>query len=243
MLRSIRDIIGYRVNATDGLIGTVKDFYFHDDSWAICYMVLDTGHWLPGRQVLIAPQSLGEPDWSREVLPVNLTRQKIESSPEVDLAVPVSRQKQAELSEYFNWTPYWGSYAGPALAWIKTNVAEVAPRHDQRPDEHLRSVREVSHYRIHATDGEIGHVQDFIVQTDAWVLRYLVVDTRIWLPGKKVLVSPAWIERVDWPTAEVFVDLEQETIRNGPKFDYNTPVNREYEVRMYDYYGRPTYWD
>ena len=243
MLRSIRDIIGYRVNAADGLIGTVKDFYFDDDSWTIRYMVLDTGHWLPGRQVLISPQSLGEPDWPKEVLPVALTRAKIEASPAVDLARPVSRQKQAQLSKYFNWTPYWGGYSGAAMLWTSTSVAQAEPELDDEPDEHLRSVREICHYRIHATDGEIGHVQDFIVQTDAWVLRYIVVDTRVWLPAKKVLVSPAWIEQVDWTTAEVHVDLDRETIKHGPKFDYHTPVNREYEVRMYDYYGRPTYWD
>ena len=243
MLRSVRDIIGYRANATDGLIGTAKDFYFDDESWTIRYMVLDTGHWLPGRKVLIAPESLGEPQWQKEALPVSLTREAIEHGPKIDEAQPVSRRKQAQLAEHYNWTPYWGGYYGPSMAWAKAAVAEAEPNQDENVDEHLRSVREICHYRIHALDGEIGHVQDFIVQTDAWVLRYLVVDTRVWIPGKKVLISPAWTRKVDWATAEVYVDLDRETIRHGPKFDYHMPVNREYEARMYDYYGRPTYWD
>lgn len=242
MLRSVRDIIGYRVKATDGQIGTVKDFYFDDEAWTVRYIVLDTGHWLPGRRVLISPESVGEPDWQREILPVNMSRQKIDESPDVDLERPVSRQKQSQLSTYYDWTPYWG-YMGPVVGLGTTKVGEADPAMDHEPDEHLRSAREVCHYRIHASDGEIGHLQDFIVQTEGWVLRYLVVDTRVWLPAKKVLVSPAWIERVDWPTAEVYVDLERETIKNGPRFDYHSPVNREYEVRMFDYYGRPVYWD
>ncbi len=242
MLRSVRDILGYRAQATDGQIGTVKDFYFDDEAWTVHYIVLDTGHWLPGRRVLISPQSLGEPDWRREILPVGLSCRKIEDSPNIDTEKPVSRRMQSQLLQHFDWTPYWG-YLGPAVEQPMTEVAEAEPAEDHEPDEHLRSVREVCHYRMHARDGEIGQLRDFIVQTEGWVLRYLVVDTRVWLPGKKVLVSPAWIERVDWATAEVYVDLERETIKHGPRFDYHCPVNRDYEQRMFDYYGRPVYWD
>ena len=230
MLRSVRDMIGYRAASTDGQVGKIKDFYFDDAAWAVRYVVLDTGHWLPGRRVLISPQSLGEPDWKREELPINLSSEKIEASPNVDMEKPVSRQKQSELSVYYDWTPYWG-YLSPELGSSNVEKAEAAPAADHEPDEHLRSVREVCHYRIHASDGEIGHLQDFIVQTEGWVLRYLVVDTRVWLPAKKVLVSPAWIDRVDWPTAEVYVDLQRETIKHGPAFDYHSPVNRDYEER------------
>jgi hypothetical protein len=109
-------------------------------------------------------------------------------------------------------------------------------------DPHLRSVREVTDYRIQAADGSIGHVEDFVAQIDPWVIRYLVIDTRNWLPGRKVLLAPAWVEKVDWPARKVHLAATREVVKNSPEFDPSEPVNREYEVRLHDYYGRPLYW-
>jgi hypothetical protein len=113
----------------------------------------------------------------------------------------------------------------------------------QEKEHHLRSTREVIGYHIQARDGEIGHVEDFIADDQTWAIQYMVVDTRNWLPGRKVLIAPAWIEKVDWLERLVHVDLLRETIQNSPEFDPSAPVNRAYEVRLYDYYGRPKYWD
>lgn len=112
----------------------------------------------------------------------------------------------------------------------------------EEADPHLRSTREVIGYHIQANDGGIGHVDDFIAGGEDWVIRYMIVDTRNWLPGRKVLVAPTWVKRVDWAKRDVYVDLSRETIENSPEFDPSAPVNREYELRLYDYYGRPRYW-
>jgi hypothetical protein len=110
-------------------------------------------------------------------------------------------------------------------------------------DQHLRSIREVTGYRIKARDGEIGHVEDFVVDDESWIMRYLVVDTRNWLPGgKKVLLSPGWAERIDWGREEVSVDLKRGTVEQGPEYHPADAVNREVDTRLYDYYGRPVYW-
>jgi sporulation protein YlmC with PRC-barrel domain len=108
--------------------------------------------------------------------------------------------------------------------------------------EMLRSLEEVKGYHIQATDGKIGHVEDFIVDDESWEIRYLVVDTRKWLHGKQVLLSPKWIQEIKWLESNVYVDLSREAVRNSPKYDPFSPVNREYEIRLYDYYGRPKYW-
>jgi hypothetical protein len=113
----------------------------------------------------------------------------------------------------------------------------------EKSDPELRSTKEVIGYRIKASDGEIGHVEDFIIDDQDWIIRYMVVDTRNWLPGRKVLVSPQWIEKVSWADSEVRIDLSRKAVEQSPKYDPSTPVNREYEVRMYDYYGRPVYWE
>ena len=112
------------------------------------------------------------------------------------------------------------------------------------PEEnHLRSIKEVTGYHIQASDGEIGHVEDFVVDDKIWALRYIVVDTRNWLPSRKVLVSPQWAATVDWAEQKLWVDLSTDNIKNSPEYDPAAPINRGYERTLYDYYGRPVYWE
>jgi hypothetical protein len=221
-------------NPTDG-VGKVREFYFDDRFWIVRYLVADTGNWLVDRLVLLSPVSLGDPDWDEQVFPVTLTREQVEGSPRINTDEPVSRQMETELHGYYGWAPYWNAAA---------YIAAPLPRNaDQREgDPHLRSTREVIGYRIQATDGGIGHVDDFIVEDDIWTIRYLVIGTGNWLPGKRVLVSPGWTREVNWAGRRVSLDLFKGVIQDSPEFDPSAPVNREYEVRLYDYYGRPHYW-
>ena len=108
MLRTFKDLRGFAILATDGVIGKVDDLYFDDEDWAIRYLVVDTGHWLPGRKVLISPLALGEPDWMGQLLPVSLTKAQIEHSPDIDTRKPVSRQHEAAYFEYYDYPYYWG---------------------------------------------------------------------------------------------------------------------------------------
>lgn len=122
-------------------------------------------------------------------------------------------------------------------------VAREAIEKAEKGDSRLRSTREVEGYHIEASDGAIGHVQEFIVDDEEWIIRYVVIDTRNWLPGKKVLIAPEWIENIDWPSGKVQVARDRKTIKDSPEFDPARTVNREYETRLYDYYGRPKYWN
>jgi hypothetical protein len=229
MLRSVSQFPGYRLLATDGEIGEVVDTYFDDQDWCLRYFVLDTGKWLSRRSVLISPASCGHPDWSQKLIPVDVSRHRVRSSPPADLAQPVSRQYEVELHEFYGWPLPW--------------TAGLGARHPgPLGDTHLRSTREVTGYAIQASNGKIGHVEDFIVEENTWIIRYIVVDTRNWLPGRKVLVAPAWVSDVHWPDRRVTVDLTREKIRNSPKYQPTAPINREYESQLYDYYGRPVYW-
>jgi hypothetical protein len=120
--------------------------------------------------------------------------------------------------------------------------ATAARARQESTDSHLRSSEAVTGYNIEAADGEIGHVNGFVVDDEAWAIRYIEVATRNWWPGKKVLVSPAWIERVSWPESKVYVGLSREGIKNGPEYVESMPITREYENRLYFHYGRPPYW-
>ncbi len=265
MLRSINEIMSYTIMDTNNeLVGQVHDFYFDDLTWTVRYLVVDVGVWLPGRRVLISTARIDQPDVGGSVsLPVHLTKQQIENSPTIDVDKPVSRQQEIELAEYYRWPRYWDDVTfidaraagmNPA-AYVRSgqevaSVPSQAPQEvkqkttaaEQQGDPHLRSVKEVTGYYIEARDGDIGHVEDFIVEDKSWIMHYLVIDTKNWWPGKKVLVAPTWIEIIDWGRTKVHIDLKRETIKNSPEYDPSMPVNREYETRLYDFYGRPKYW-
>jgi len=243
MLRSIKEQFGYEVHATDGDIGKVDDFLFDDIAWIIRYLVVDTGSWLSNRKVLVSFDALGQPDWSLRELPLNIDSDQVKNSPLLEENEPVSLRYQMELHEYYKWAPYWEDSSYKASAGTHPTVGPLEQNVEDQADLHLRSTNEVLGYHIQALDGEIGHVEDYIVEDENWIIRYVVVDTRNWLPGRKVLVSPLWVENVSWSAGKVYVDLSREVIKDGPEFDSRAVVNREYEIQLYDYYGRPRYWE
>lgn len=255
MLHDAKDLFGYVVRARDGDIGSVHDLYFDDNTWTARYLVVDTGNWFSGHKVLVSPDAVRDPDWYSRTLPVSMTREQVENRPDIDTAKPISRQQEIDYRGHFGWTPYWGIglVPAPVLFPVDGRDGEESPVAEQggvatreQPvdaDPNLRSVREVSGYRIEATDGEIGHVESFIVETGDWKIRYLVVDTKNWLPGKKVVIAPQWVAEIDFAAGHVVVEMTKDQIENAPEFDPSAPVNRAYEERLYDYYGRPVYWD
>jgi hypothetical protein len=257
MLRSLDDLRGYTIQASDGEIGKVSDFYFDDLNWTIRYMIADTGGWLSEKLVLISPFALGHPDWSNKKLPVNLTKEQIENSPGIGTQEPVSRQYEKELVGYYGWPEYWtgtgGVYTGVDAFYPPAYIPPPVPVENQGEnsgiskqlqstgnyDPHLRSLREVEGYKIHASDGKIGHVKDFIADDENWIIRYMLVDTRDWLPGgKKVLIAPFWINNINWDNTEVTVNLTEDKIKNSPELDLSKPINRQYETELFDYYSK-----
>ena len=245
MLRNVKSLLGHRIHATDGELGSVEDFYFDDRTWDLRYMVINTGGWLAGRKVLIAPVALETPDWKAGTLPVRLTREQVRNSPDIDTKKTVSRRHELELYRHYAWPLYWGDgfysggMSGGPVFPDASAMKEEKPEPVSEEESSLQGVRAVAGYKLHAADGPMGHVDDFIMDDAEWAISYVVADTGIWLPGRKVLVSPHWIERVDWDTSEVFVDLTREAIRRSPGFDPSQPVSEDYESALFDHYGRP----
>lgn len=247
MLRSLKDINGYKLNAVDDNIGKIIDFYFDDLVWKIRYIVSDTGRWLPGRKLLISSQEIETSGWADHLQAATLARDKIQNSPDMKVDLPVSRQEEIKLVQYYGWEPYWESkeFSSSLSNTPPESPPVVEPASDGTDDDsqtHLRSVNDITGYHIEANDGEIGHVEDIIVEADDWVIRYLVVNTGKWLPGRKVLISPTWTQKINWSEKNLISNLSREDIEHSPEFDPTEPVNREYETQLYDYYGRPAYW-
>jgi hypothetical protein len=191
---------------------------------------------------MISPKSLKQPDWEKHIFPVKLSQAEVKESPNVDTTQPISRQQESEVLSYYHWPIYWTS-DGLLMARDAHRIATLEESREEQSegndnDTHLRSVNEVTGYHIRARDGEVGHVEDFIIDDQRWEINYLVVDTRDWLPGRKVLVSPSWIAEVSWPGRQVHVDLSQETIKNSPEYDPATPINEGYAERLHNFYGR-----
>jgi len=253
MLHNLSDLKGAVISATDGNIGEVKDFYFDDESWTVRYLVVDTGNWLPGRKVLLSPISLGKVNHLDQSVEVNLTKEQIKESPGIDADKPVSRQYEMSYFDYYGYPYYWaGPYTwGPAAypapmpmaSRTRDEIEEAKTREQESSDPHLHSANEVVGYYIQATDGDIGHVEEFVLDDEDWVIRYMVVDTRNWWPGKKVVVAPEWIERASWNDSRVYVNLSRGNIEQAPEYDRNAPVSRDYETNLYRHYGRPPYWE
>ncbi len=245
MLHRAKTLTGYRLQSLDGEIGRVKQFLFDDQHWAVRYLVADTGNWLTGRQVLISPYALGVVNGEAHDVLVALTRRQIRESPSLNTDAPVSRQFEERYYDYYGWPVYWSDqYMWGPYPSIERDPEKLSTsnRGGKPWDPHLRSTHDVAGHHVHATDGEIGHVDDFLIDDETWAIRYLVVDTRNWWPGKRILVSPRWIESISWPEARVSVSLSRQAIRNAPEYNEESLPTREYETTLHGHYNRPGYW-
>jgi len=260
MLRNTKSLYNFELRARDGILGKVKDFFFDDLRWNLRYAVVDAGAWLASRNVLISTAALTGSEWDNKILDVALTKEQVKGSPSVDTEEPVSREDESTLNRYYGWPNYWvGGYgvggvalsegvaipvpefagAGPVagVAIPRPMRGRVAPDGDPA----LRSADEVTGYHIEALDGSIGHVEDFLVDDRTWDVRYIVIDTRNWLPGKKVVISPEWIGDVKWSESTVYIDLPREDIERSPTYDESKPMSFSYSESLHDHYERPHY--
>ncbi|MFZ0737280.1 MAG: PRC-barrel domain-containing protein [Candidatus Acidiferrales bacterium] len=247
-LRRTKDLSQYTIAAIDTDIGKVCDFYFDDEQWTIRYVVVATGDLLLGRKVLISPLALQHPAWSPLHIHAKLTWEQVENSPSIDLHKPVSRQHEAEhhdhygLPYYWEGTGVWGSWPDPKALAEAPQAESKSEIKNASKDVHLRSTHEVTGYHIKATDGEIGHLEDFLFNDETWEIRYAIIDTKNWWPGKQVLLRPQWIDRVSWAEREIFIKMSRKTIRNSPEWNPDLPLSREYELRLHQHYGYAPYW-
>lgn len=235
ILRKVEILRDYALLARDGDMGKLVEIYFDDNQWVVRYFVVRTGHWLTGRMVLILPGAVSAIDDDNETIEFDLTRDQIEQSPTFNTTLPVSRHYEYEYYRFYGFDPYWTG--DPLFATPPQLLPAKESTPSQPANPHLRSSHEVKGYAIQARDGDIGHVTDYIIEQPDWALRYIEVDTRKWLPGKHVLISPAWISRLDWEKRAVTVMLSREAIQAAPAYDPEKIISHEYQVALYKHYG------
>lgn len=247
MKRNIETLIGFSMIETDGEIGKIEEFYFDDQTWTIRYLIVKTGNWFSQKKVLISPKVLKQPDWDNQQFPVGLTKDQIENSPDIDTDKPVSRQNEAALSTYYTWDNYWGDDAHGAgiFGSMPSELYEsdiAAPQNveyvpDPNADTHLRSTEEVKGYSIHATDGEMGKVVDYIMDDTNWKIDYLVVECGSWLNSRKVLLSTQNITEVNWENKTVIVNISTSQVEDSPEYDESKALDEPYEKSLSDHYS------
>jgi hypothetical protein len=241
---------GYAIEASDGRLGTVSDLLFEDVGWAVRWLVVDTGNWLPGRKVLLPLTALGQPDRALRNFPVALTMRQEKESPDIDTDQPVSRQTEAQVYSHYGREPYWrrGSFpTGDATATPSADLLRLSELKPLNPisvdtqlsvgDPHLRAIAAVATCDVHATDGAIGHVADLLVDDGNWHIRYIIVDTTNWWPGEMVLISPGLIQEIDWPRRLVQLDVDRQKVKDSPPYDKSITVDGAYDESFLTYYG------
>ncbi len=250
MVKRLRDFENWTVVGSDRQdIGPVKDFYVDDERWVVRYLLTDAGGWLATNPVLVSPVAIDRLDWENSRIHVDLTRDQVGSAPQLSTDSRIDRDYEAAYFGYYGYPQYWvGPHAwglGPMPARVAAAAPGVEPvkASDFGGDGHLRGVNDVSGHHIQALDGELGHVEDFLIDTESWSVRYLVIDTSNWIGGKTVVVAPEWVRRVDWKDRLIHIDLTREGIKESPEYDPTVEMTREYEDRLYRYYRRPVYWE
>jgi hypothetical protein len=232
MLRSATKIIGHRLSALDGDIGHCTDFLLDDQRWTLRYMVVETGAWLSNRRVLISPLALNKADWTSRRLVLEGTREQVETAPIWHPDTVVSAEHELELSRHYGWSLCgFGGLPGDGPA-----LPAVEPPALTRDPSTLRSVKEMLGYGLQAEDGSVGHVEDFIVDDDEWTMPFLVIDSRNWLSGRKLLLPTEWVSLIDWEERQIHVPLPASKIEDEPEYNPSAPIYGRVEERLMEEY-------
>jgi uncharacterized protein YrrD len=210
MFTAAKHMYGASLEGADGRAGTLYDVLFDDQSWRVRYLVISTERWFRGRQVLVEPKAVQQAEWPEQRLSVSLTKEQVRRSPRADTDLPVARRRANEAARMLVWEAYWAG------------LPDVSEKIEGDP--HLRSTKVLSGLHIHCSDGLLGHIDDFIVDDETWRVRYLVVETRNWWPGKHVLVELNWIESIRWEDGEVYLTHSREEVLSRPAYDGTVPA-------------------
>jgi len=248
MLYRMDRLIGMAVRATDGEAGKVVDAHFDEQAWTARYLVVETGGWLKRRKLLISPIAVRGVNWDERRIRINLNRRQLESSPAIDLDQLMMRRDEQALFDHYGYPDYraggllWGATPYPLLP----HPARSLTPPDTRPPSAdgpcgLGSLREIHGYSLQALDASIGQLEEFLIDSGSWAIRYLVVNTHPWWSGQQVVIPPQWAGQVDWQQKRVLLLVERDAVQNAPEFDPSLGHARPFETNLYKHYQGAEY--
>lgn len=239
MKRSLKQLIGFKIKATNGEKGNVLDFLFDEERWVIRYLEINLGSKFTDRKVLIGRTFLDKPEWDGYVFPINISISDIENAPELKEHLPVSIKYEEEFNKHYRIINYWDLPVSAIATLypprpIKIPLKEI---NEKDLDTKLRSFNEVNGYDVHAIDGTIGHITDIIVDDFDWQIVYAVVDTSNWIPwSKKVIIPVNRLESISYLKNEIKINLTIDRIKNSPEYIDCSQIKTEYEKALYEFY-------
>lgn len=245
MLHNTSTISGSAVSAVDGSIGHVEDTLFHDETWNVRYFVIDTGPWILGRRLLCSAGYAERFDDRDGRLRIDLTRDQVEASPELEADLPVSELKRREFTKYKKGPVYWSQSGvrkeahppGAMPAVHEESEEEKQQVERELYGKHLRSAGEVTGYTVEASDKPLGSVVGLLVDDDDWSLRYIAVEAEGSGQRKMQIYSPDWVETIRWIEQSIHIKFAHDVATNAPPLEDDAMVSRDYEKKLYDYYG------
>lgn len=200
MIRNLQDLNGARVIATDGTIGKVADFLFDDRSWTIRYLVVDVRTWMVRHDVVIPVEAITHLDWGNCRFQVELTRDQVRGSPDLDSRKPVTRQQEMAVRKHYGWPNYWRDVGFSSPGRGKHDFPAASG-----DDPHLRSTEEIAGYGVWEVNQEVGHIESFIMSDSTWQIGYLGVKTGSWLHHHSMLIPTPWVESISWSDCRVWL--------------------------------------
>ena len=220
MLITGKALIGCSIKAVDGDIGGTVDLLFDQATWSMRWVVVKTGGWLLGHKVLIHPSAIMRTDIARRAneggsVTVRLTQAEVKGSPDPSQDEPVSQQLEGHLyagpgcDPLWGGTGYFGMYSGDA-------ARDALGRRPDQGDPNLRSTSAVTGYDVFATDGAVGHVEDFLFDDRTWAIASIIVNPKNWGAGQPVLLSPRAVTGIGWSDQQVRVNVTRDQVRCSP---------------------------
>jgi hypothetical protein len=256
MLWGLKSLKKCSVVASDGKLGNFDNAFFERDRWVVPLISIKTGPWLLGRSVLLAPDFVRRIQTRNHRMQIDISKREILRHKTVDQETAISRRKDEDVRNYYGWPLFWGYVPGPDLYYPVTGIhqfqfpgvaAEFTPEPKDvvlhTPTGQLKDGEEILGFKVQAIDGEIGYVQDLMIDLEKWKVSYLVVETGSWFYHDRVAISTQWVRDILDLDIQLEVDLMRDTIERSPTpLDESKPWTHAQEQKLYDYYARAKHW-
>lgn len=237
MLIQAGDLWKFSLSTVDGRVGRVQDLQIDDRRWTVSDIVVGLGHWLTDWRVIVNPASVVGIDETNRSLRLALTSDEVAQAPGLATHPSVSLQHSVPPYEYLGIPLMVGELEavdhGFAVALLESGQGVA------RVDRHLRSMRELTHYRIEADGETAAFVEDWILDSRDWSVRYVVVRVAVGSSRRHVLLPVEWLGAISWTARAVYAGLAADIITQAPEYRPDHLPDRDYEARLSGWYREP----
>jgi uncharacterized protein YrrD len=225
MYITFANIQGFSVKTWDqDIVGHIKSLYFDELTWTVRYILIETILFVDKKTAIIAPVAIDKIKPDERMVVLSLKKEHIEKSPDVDGVMPLSREKELELAERYEWPAYWEDLSASMPEVVEElAISKESPTADRTEMENnpIRDMAAILSYQVVAQDDSAGSAKDFIFDTDTWHVAFLIVNVS-GLHGHDVMLPPTAIAKVDWQEKTVYTGTLADTVKKAPEFTKDT---------------------